>query len=73
MMKHLRDKSCVKMTTMENDTFKRSKYLTKWETSECITNYWKHLDELTTKLEERNTATIDEEKVMAAVARMWES
>ena len=72
IMKHLRDKSCVKMTTMEKDTFKRSKYLTKWDTTECITNYWKHLDELTTKLEERNIATSDEEKVMAAVSRMWE-
>ena len=29
MMKHLRDKLCVKMTTMEKDTFKQSKYLTK--------------------------------------------
>ena len=56
MMKHLRDKSCVKMTTMEKDTFKQSKYLTKWETTECITNYWKHIDKLTTKLEERNIA-----------------
>ena len=50
MMKHLRGKSCVKMTTMEKDTFKRSKYLTKWDTTECITNYWKHLDELTKQL-----------------------
>ena len=61
------------MTTMEKDTFKRSKYLTKWDTTECITDYWKHLDELTTKLGERNIATSDEEKVMAAVAIMWES
>ena len=61
------------MTTMEKDTLKRSKYLTKWDTTECITNYWKHLDELTTKLEERNIANSDEEKVMAAVARMQES
>ena len=73
MMKHLRYKSCVKITTMEKDTFKRSKYLTKWNTTECITNYWKHLDKMTTKLEERNIATSDEEKVMAGVARMWES
>ena len=28
---------------------------------------------MTTELEERNIATSDEEKVMAAVARMWES
>ena len=73
MMKHLRDKSCVKMTTMEKDTFKRSKYLTKWDTTEFITDYWKHLDELTTKLGERNIATSEEKKVMVAVARMWES
>ena len=57
---------------MEKDTFKLSKYLTKWDTTECITNYWKHLDELTMKLGERNIATSDEEKFMAAVARMWE-
>ena len=73
MMKYLREKFCVKMTTMEKDTFKRSKYLTKWDTTECITNYWKHLDKLATKLGERNIATSEEEKVMAAVARMWES
>ena len=53
MMKQLRDKSCVKMTTMEKDKFKRSKYITKWDKTECITNYLKHLDKLTTKLEER--------------------
>ena len=33
MMKHLRDKYCVKITTMEKDTNKRSKYLTKWDTT----------------------------------------
>ena len=53
-------------------TFTRSKYLTKWNTTECITNYWNHLDKLATKLEERNIATSDEEKGMVAVARMWE-
>ena len=58
---------------MEKDTFKRSKYLTKWDTTECITNYWKQLDKITTKLGEHNIATSEEEKVMAALARMWES
>ena len=73
MMKHLRDKSCVKMNTIKKMyTFTRSKYLTKWNTTECITNYWNHLDKLATKLEERNIATSDEEKGMVAVARMWE-
>ena len=57
---------------MEKDTFKRSKYLTKWDTTEFITNYWRHLDELTTKLGECNIATSEEEKFMAAVARIWE-
>ena len=33
MMKYLREKLCVKMTTMEKETFKRSKYLTKWDTT----------------------------------------
>ena len=61
------------MTTMEKDTFNQSKYLTKWDTIECINNYWKYLEELTTKLGERNIETSEEEKVMAAVARMWES
>ena len=73
IMKHLRNKSCVKTITMEKDTFKQSKYLTGWDTTECITNCWNHLDELTTKLGERNIATINEEKVMVAVAIMWES
>ena len=72
MMKHLQEKLCVKMTTMEKDTFKRSKYLTKWDTTECITNYWKNLDELTTKLWECNISTSEEEKIMKAVARIWE-
>ena len=73
MMKHLRDKLCVKMKTMEKDTIKQSKYLTKWDTTECITNYWKHLDELTTEFGECNIATSEEEKVMSEVTRMWES
>ena len=58
---------------MEKDTFKQSKYLTKWDTTEFITDYWKHIDRLTTKLGERNIAMSEEEKVMASVARMWES
>ena len=50
MMKHLREKLCVKVKTMEEDTLKKSKYITNWDTTECITNYWKHFDEVTTKL-----------------------
>ena len=61
------------MKTIEKDTFKKSKYLTKWDTTECITNYWKHLDKLTTKVVERNIAKSEKETFMAAVARMWES
>ena len=72
IMKHLGDKSCVKMTTMEKEMFKRIKYLTKWDTTECITNYWKQLDEMTMKLGERNIATRDEGKVIAVLARIWE-
>ena len=50
MMKHLREKLCVKMTIMEKDMFNQSKYLTNWDTTEYVTNFWKHLDKLTTKL-----------------------
>ena len=70
IMKHLRDNLCVKMTTMEKYTFKQDKYLKKWDTTECITNYWEHLDKITTKLEEQIIATRNAETFMAAVARM---
>ena len=73
IMKHLRDNLCVKMTTMEKYTFKQDKYLKKWDTTECITNYWENLDKITTKLEEQIIATSDAETFMAAVPRMWES
>ena len=73
MIKHLRDKTCIRMTTSEKDRFKRDGYAKPWDVTKNITSYFKNLDDLTIKLNSRNIATSEEEKIMAAVARMWDS
>ena len=73
MIKHLRDKTCVKMTTLEKDRFKRQGYEAEWDVTKNIAVYWKLLDDHTIHLKNRKIKTSDEEKVTAAVARMWES
>ena len=73
MIKHLRDKTCVKMTTLEKDRFKRQGYEAEWDTTKNIALYWKALDNHTIRLKSQSIATSNSEKVTAAVARMWES
>ena len=73
MIQYLRTKTCIKMTTLEKDNFKREGYSRQWDVTKSITHFFKSLDNLTIRLESRNIATSAEEKVSAAVARMWES
>ena len=73
MIKHLRDKTCIKMTTLEKDRFKRQGYEAQWDVTKNIVLYWKALDQHTIRLASRGITTSDDEKVTAAVARMWES
>ena len=73
MIKHLRDKTCIKMTTLEKDRFKRQGYEAQWDVTKNIELYWKALDQHTIRLASRGITTSEDEKVTAAVARMWES
>ena len=73
IMQHVRNKTCIKMTTLEKDTFKKDGYSTPWYTTTDVNIYWKYLDNLTKKLDTRDIATSDNEKFRVSVAQMWES
>ena len=46
---------------------------TPWDATSDINIYWKYLDELTKKLEDRDIATSGNEKVSISVTQIWES
>ena len=73
MIQHLREKTCVKMTMLEKDRFKRKGYEKEWDMTKNIAIYWKHLDDHFDKCQNRGITTSEHEKVVAGVARMWES
>ena len=73
MITHLRDTTCIKMTTLEKDTFKSEGYKQEWDVTQNINVYFKRLNNLTISLANHNIPTSVGGKANAAVARMWES
>ena len=73
MITYLREKACVKMTTLEKYNFKAEGYKAPWDTSKPIATYFKYLDEFYIKLTTRGIDTTLVEKATAAVAQMWNS
>ena len=73
MFKYLREKTCVKMTTLEKYRFRTDGYKQAWDTTKPLTTYFKYLDEFHIKLTARAIETTENEKATAAVAQMWES
>ena len=65
MVQHIREKTCVKLTMLEKDKFKRKGHEQAWDTTKSIAIYWKHLDDHDTKLANRGIFTSEQEKGVA--------
>jgi len=73
MIKHLREKTAIKMTTLQKCDYKTEGYKKPWDPTMSITAYFTGLDKFQISLADRGISTSVEEKAMAASARMWES
>jgi hypothetical protein len=73
MIKHLREKTAIKMTTSQKYDYKTEGYKKPWDPTMNITAYFTGLDKFQISLADRGISTSVEEKAMAAGARMWES
>jgi hypothetical protein len=73
MIKHLRDKTAIKMTTSQKYDYKTEGYKKAWDPTMSLTAYFTSLDRFMISLNDRGISTSVEEKTMAAGARMWES
>jgi hypothetical protein len=73
MIKHLYDKTEIKMTTSQKYKYKTEGYRTAWDPTMSITAYFTGLDRFQISLDDRGILTSIEEKTMVAGAHMWES
>ncbi len=73
MIKHLQDKTAIKMTTSQKYGYKTEGYRKPWDPTMSITAYFIGLDRFMISLIDRRISTSVKEKTMAAGARMWES
>ncbi len=72
MIKHLRNKTAIKMTTSQKYDYKTEGYKKAWDPTMSITAYFTGLDRFMISLNDRGISTSVEEKMMAARARMWD-
>jgi hypothetical protein len=73
MILHLREKTAIKMTTLQKYEYKTEGYKTPWDPTTSITAYFTGLEKFKNSLANRGIATSVEEMMMAVGARMWES
>ncbi len=73
MIKHLCNKTAIKMTTSQKYDYKTEGYCKPWDPTMSITAYFNGLDRFMISLKYRGILTSVEEKTMAAGARMWDS
>jgi hypothetical protein len=73
MIKYLRDKTAIKMTTSQKYDYKAEGYRKAWDPTMCTTAYFTGLDRFQISLDDRGISTSIKEKMMTAGARMWES
>ena len=73
MMQHICNKKFNNITTLEKENFNWNGYNTPWDNTTDINIYWKYLDSLTKNIGARYIATSGDEKVIVAVAQIWES
>ena len=70
MIFHLSYKVCLKLTAPKKDDFKRIGYQKPWYITKHISTYFKYLNYLQDRLNNRVITTTESEKIMAAMARM---
>ncbi len=73
MIDHLCQKTAIKMTTLQKHDYKATRYNNPWDPTTSITAYFMQLDWFQVSLSNRDIATSDAEKTMAAGAQMWQS
>jgi hypothetical protein len=73
MINHLRQKTAIKMTTVQKNKYKATGYNNPWDPTTSISAYFTQLDQFQVSLCNRSFATSDAEKTMVAVAQMWQS
>ena len=73
MIKHLREKTAIKMRTLQKYDYKTEGYKKPWDPTMSITAYFTGLHKFQISLTDRSISTSVEEKAMAAGVRMWES
>ncbi len=73
MIKHLRNKTSIKMTTSQKYDYKTKGYCKSWDPTMSITAYFTGLDRFMISINYHGIAKSVKEKTMAAGAQMWES
>ncbi len=73
MIDHLHQKMAIKMTTVQKHKYKATEYKIPWDPTTSITAYFTQLDWFQVSLGNRSIATSKAEKMMVAVAQMWQS
>jgi hypothetical protein len=73
MIDHLRLKTAIRMTTAQKFEYKTNGYNSPWDPTTSITAYFTQLDRFQVSLGDRDIATSEQEKTMAAGAQMWQS
>jgi hypothetical protein len=73
MIKHLRKKTVIKMTTSQKYEYKTEGCKKLWDLTMSITAYFTGLDKFQISLADRGILTSVEEKAKAAGAQLWES
>jgi hypothetical protein len=73
MIKHLSDKTAIKMRTSQKYDYKTEGYRKPWDPTMSITAYFTGLDRFMISLNDCVILTSAKEKTMVAGARMWES
>ncbi len=73
MILHLRQKTAIKMLTLQKYEYKIEGYKTPWDPTTSITAYFTGFEKFKNSLANRGIAMSVKEMTMAAGARMWES
>ncbi len=73
MIKHLHEKTAIKMTASHKYDYKTEGYKKPWDPTMSITAYFIALDKFQISLADRGISTSVEEKAMTAGPRMWDS
>jgi hypothetical protein len=73
MIKHLCNKTAIKMTASQKYDYKSDGYRKEWDPTMSITAYFTGLNRFQISLDDHGIVTSIKKKTMAAGAQMWES